>query len=155
MYTVDSLIAGDMKVFGSSLQHLVLPAVTLAGWPAAIIARQSRAALLEAIGRDYVRTARAKGLRERAVVLRHAFRNALLPVVTVVGLEFGSLLGGAVVTETVFAWPGVGHMVVDAIAARDYVLVQGAVLLFATVFVVLNLLADVVYVALDPRIRYA
>jgi peptide/nickel transport system permease protein len=152
---LDSLLAGEWLVFVDALKHIVLPAVTLAGWPAAIFARQSRSALLEAIGRDYVRTARAKGLRERAVIFHHAFRNALLPVVTVVGLEFGTLLGGAVVTETVFAWPGVGHLVVDAIAARDYTLVQGAVLLFATLFVVLNLLADVAYVFLNPRIRYA
>jgi ABC-type dipeptide/oligopeptide/nickel transport system permease component len=152
---VDSLLAGNWLVLQDAARHIVLPALTLAGWPAAIIARQSRAALLEAIGRDYVRTARAKGLGEQVVVIRHAFRNALLPVVTVIGLEFGTLLGGAVVTETVFAWPGVGHMVVDAIAARDYPLVQGAVLLFATMFVALNLLADLTYVLLDPRIRYA
>jgi len=152
---VDSLLAGDWTVFQDAAKHVVLPAVTLAGWPAAIIARQSRSALLEALGRDYVRTARAKGLRERLVISRHAFRNALLPVVTVVGLEFGTLLGGAVVTETVFAWPGVGHMVMDAIAARDYTVVQGTVMLFATMFVILNLLADIAYVFLDPRIRYA
>ena len=152
---VDSLLAGDWAVVQDAVKHIVLPALTLAGWPAAIIARQTRSALLEAVGRDYVRTARAKGLGERVVVIRHAFRNALLPAVTVIGLEFGTLLGGAVVTETVFAWPGVGHMVVDAIAARDYPLVQGAVLLFATMFVTLNLLADIVYVWLDPRIRYA
>lgn len=154
LLTVDSLLAGNWAVFQDAFAHIILPAVTLAGWPAAIIARQTRSALMDVLQRDYVRTARAKGLRERAVVLRHALRNALLPVVTVTGLEFGTLLGGAVVTETVFAWPGVGHMVVDAIAARDYLLVQGAVLLFALVFALLNLMADVVYAFLDPRIRY-
>lgn len=151
---VDSVLTGSWDVLGDAVRHIILPAVTLAGWPAAIIARQTRSALMEVLGRDYVRTARSKGLRERAVIMRHALRNALLPVVTVIGLEFGTLLGGAVVTETVFAWPGVGHMVLDAVAARDYVMVQGLVVLFAAVFALLNLAADVVYAFLDPRIRY-
>jgi peptide/nickel transport system permease protein len=151
---LDSFLARDWVVFKDTIAHIILPAITLAGWPAAIIARQTRSALVEVLGKDYVRTARSKGLRTRAVVMRHALRNALLPVVTVIGLEFGTLLGGAVVTETVFAWPGVGHMVLDAIAARDYVLVQGLVMLFAVVFAVLNLAADLVYAFLDPRIRY-
>ena len=151
---LDCLLAGNWVVLQSALAHIVLPALTLAGWPAAIIARQSRSALVQALTQDYVRTARAKGLHNRVVVVRHALRNALLPIVTVVGLEFGTLLGGAVVTETIFAWPGVGRMVLDAISARDFVLVQGTVLLFAAVFAALNLLADIVYVLLDPRIRH-
>jgi peptide/nickel transport system permease protein len=149
-----SLVRGDWPVARDALRHLVLPAITLAGWPAAIVARMTRASLLEAMGQDYARTARAKGLRERAILLRHAFRNALIPVVTVAGLEFGTLLGGAVVTETVFAWPGVGQLTVAAIGARDYQVVLGVVLLLATVFVLLNLLVDLLYALLDPRIRY-
>lgn len=152
---VGSLLRGETAVFADALQHLVLPALTLAGWPAAIIARMTRAALIEAMGQDYVRTARAKGLREGFIVRRHAFRNAMIPVLTVIGLEFGALLGGAVVTETVFAWPGVGKLTVDAIAARDYQVTQGVVLLLGAVFVGLNLLVDLCYAVIDPRIRYA
>jgi len=151
---VNALIHGDWRVFDDALKHLILPAITLAGWPAAIIARMTRASLIETLGQDYIRTARAKGLRDRAIVFGHAYRNALIPVLTVVGLEFGSLLGGAVVTETVFAWPGVGSLTITAIGDRDYQLVQGIVLLLGTVFVVLNLLVDLVYAFLDPRIRY-
>jgi peptide/nickel transport system permease protein len=150
-----SLLHGNWPVFEDALKHLILPALTLAGWPASIVARMTRAALIEALGQDYIRTARAKGLSEGEIVRRHAYRNALIPVLTVVGLEFGSLLGGAVVTETVFAWPGVGKLTVDAIAARDYQVTQGVVLLLGAVFVFLNLLVDVVYAVVDPRIRYA
>lgn len=150
---LSSLVNGDWTVFGNALKHLILPAVTLAGWPAAIVARMTRASLIEAMGQDYVRTARAKGLTEGVIVRRHAYRNALIPVLTVVGLEFGALLGGAVVTETVFAWPGVGKLTVDAIAARDYQVTQGVVLLLGAVFILLNLLVDVVYAVVDPRIR--
>jgi peptide/nickel transport system permease protein len=150
-----SLLHGNWPVFEDALKHLILPALTLAGWPASIVARMTRAALIEALGQDYIRTARAKGLSEGEIVRRHAYRNALIPVLTVVGLEFGSLLGGAVVTETVFAWPGVGKLTVDAIAARDYQVTQGVVLLLGAVFVFLNLLVDVVYAVVDPRVRYA
>jgi peptide/nickel transport system permease protein len=152
--TATSLLHGDWAVAQDALLHLILPALTLAAWPAAIIARMTRASLIESLGQDYVRTARAKGLRERAIVVVHAARNAVLPVLTVVGLEFGTLLGGAVVTETIFAWPGLGLLTVTAIAARDYQVVQGIVLLLATVFVLLNLLVDLLYAVLDPRIRY-
>jgi ABC-type dipeptide/oligopeptide/nickel transport system permease component len=113
----------------------------------------TRASLIEAMGQDYVRTARAKGLTESAIVRRHAYRNALIPVLTVAGLEFGALLGGAVVTETVFAWPGVGKLTVDAIAARDYQVTQGVVLLLGAVFILINLVVDIVYSLIDPRIR--
>ncbi len=150
-----SLLDGNWTIFKDALAHLVLPAVTLAGWPAAIIARMTRASLIEAMGQDYVRTARAKGLTERRVIRGHAFRNAMIPVVTVVGLEFGALLGGAVVTETVFAWPGVGKLTIDSITARDYQVTQGIVLLLGVIFVTLNLLIDLFYAVLDPRIRYA
>lgn len=149
-----SLLRGHWTIFWDALKHVVLPALTLAGWPAAIIARMTRASLIEALGQDYIRTARAKGLREQAVVFRHAYRNAMIPVLTVVGLEFGGMLGGAVVTETVFAWPGVGKLTVDAIQARDYQVTQGVVLLFGAVFIVINLAVDLLYAAIDPRIRY-
>lgn len=137
-----------------TLAHLVLPAVTLGLSSTGIIARMTRSALLEVLGQDYVRTARAKGVPDHGVTLRHALRNALLPVVTVVGLEFGGLLGGAVLTETVFAWPGVGRLLVDAITSRDLPLVQGAVLFIAVVFILVNLLVDLSYALLNPRVRY-
>ena len=137
------------------LHHLVLPAVTLGGATTAIVARLTRSSLLEVIRLDYVRTARAKGLFEPRVVLRHALRNALLPVVTVVGLQVGFLLGGAVLTETVFSWPGVGLQLYRAISTRDIPLIQGSVLLIAVTFVFINLLVDVLYAYLDPRIRYS
>ena len=149
-----ALFHGNLVVARDAFAHLVLPAVTLAAWPAAIIARMTRASLIESLAHDYARTARSKGLRERGVVTVHAARNAVLPVLTVVGLELGSLLGGAVVTETVFSWPGLGQLTVTAIGARDYQMVQGVVLLLATIFVLLNLLVDVLYAILDPRIRY-
>ncbi len=135
-------------------RHLILPATTVGIASAAFIARITRGAVLETLGQDYVRTARAKGLRARVVVLRHALRNALLPIVTVVGLQLGSLLGGAVLTETVFAWPGVGRMLVDAIVARDLPLVQGTVLVVSLLFILVNLAVDVSYAAINPRVRY-
>jgi peptide/nickel transport system permease protein/oligopeptide transport system permease protein len=136
-------------------QHLVLPAVTLALPSVALVARMTRSSLLEVLGEDYVRTARAKGLAEPVVLLGHALRNALIPVVTVIGLQFGQLLGGAILTETVFAWPGLGRLVVLAIFARDYPLLQGIVLIFALSYVVVNLVVDLAYAWLDPRITYA
>ncbi len=152
---INSALHGNWVVFRDSLEHLILPALTLAGWPAAIVARMTRAAMIETMDQEYIRTARAKGLKESLVIQRHALRNAFIPVVTVVGLELGGLLGGAVVTETVFSWPGVGKLAADAILARDYQVVQGVVLLLAAVFIILNLLVDLVYSWLDPRIRYA
>ncbi|MDA0700001.1 MAG: ABC transporter permease [bacterium] len=136
-------------------RHLVLPAVTVGVSSAAFIARITRGAVLEALGQDYVRTARAKGLAPQRVVLRHALRNALLPIVTVVGLQMGGLLGGAVLTETVFAWPGVGRLLVDAIVARDLPLVQGSVLVVSLLFILVNLLVDLSYAAINPKVRYA
>ena len=139
--------------FWGCLSHLILPAITL-GWAlAGITTRLTRSSLLEELGKDYVRTARGKGQRERAVLLTHALRNALIPIVTMVGLQLGFLIGGTVVVETVFAWPGVGLLVVDSIFARDYPVVQGVVLVIAVLIVVINLLVDVIYTVLDPRIR--
>ena len=134
-------------------RHAVLPAVTLALPAAAVISRMVRGSLVEVMEQDYIRTARAKGLTEWVVVNAHAVRNALIPVVTVVGLQLGYLLGGAVVTETVFSWPGIGRLIVQAIAARDFPVVQAAVLLLAVTFVGINLLTDMLYAVLDPRIR--
>ena len=139
--------AGDWK-------NLVLPSVTLGLAPAAVIARLARSSMIEVINLDYVRTAWAKGLTERVVIVRHALPNAMIPVITVIGLQFGSLLGGAVITEAIFAWPGLGTLAINAINSRDYPMVQGVVLLAAVVFVFVNLFVDLVYGFLDPRIRY-
>ncbi len=135
------------------LDHLVLPAVTLGLFSTAYIARMARSSMLEVLGRDYVRTARAKGLSERGVVVRHALRNAMIPLVTVIGLQFGALLGGAVITETIFAWPGVGRLTIQAIQTKDLPLVEACVILLASIFVLVNLLVDLLYTYLDPRIR--
>ncbi|MBX5446881.1 ABC transporter permease [Sphaerobacter sp.] len=159
------IFAGQLKVLPSygrgdgtlvgELRHLILPAVTLATFTLARTARLVRSSLLEVLGLEYVKTARAKGLAERVVILRHALQNALIPVVTVLGLELGTLLGGAVITETVFAWPGVGRLVINAIQQRDFPVVVGAVTLVAVMFVVINLVVDVLYGVLDPRVRYS
>ncbi len=135
------------------LTHLILPAVTLGLFTSARTMRLTRSALLEVLGQDYVRTARAKGVAERGVVWKHALRNAAIPVITIVGLELGTLLGGAVITETIFAWPGVGRLSVQAIYNRDYPLVQASVFVLASIFVLVNLAVDLVYTYLDPRIR--
>ncbi|REJ33374.1 MAG: peptide ABC transporter permease [Bacillota bacterium] len=135
-------------------KHLVMPAVTLGAYSTGIIARMTRSSMLDVIGHDYIRTARAKGLSERVVTYRHALRNALVPVITVQGLQFGTLLGGAVLTESVFAWPGLGRYLVDAIFLRDYPVVQAAILVIAVGFIIINLVVDLVYGLVDPRIRY-
>ena len=139
---------------GDVLWHLVLPAVTLGTASAAALARLTRSSVLEIIRQDYVRSARAKGLAERAVIARHVLKNAVNPIITVLGVQVGFLLGGAILTETVFSWPGLGSMMVRAIQARDYPLVQGGVLLIATTFVLVNLMVDLLYAVFDPRIRY-
>lgn len=139
---------------GGSPQHLILPALTLGLYSAGRIARLVRSSMLEVLSQDYIRTARAKGLSELSVIAGHGLRNALLPVVTVVGLELGSALGGAVITETVFAWPGVGRLVISAIFTRDYPIVQAGVCIIAATFALLNLAVDLLYTLLDPRIRY-
>ena len=138
-----------------SWRHLILPSVTLAAFPMALVARLTRSSMLEILGRDFIRTGRAKGLAERAVILRHALRNAAVPLLTVLGLQIGTLLGGAVITESVFAWPGMGKLVVDAIFFRDFPVVQTVLILSATLFVVINLLVDLLYTVIDPRIRYS
>jgi peptide/nickel transport system permease protein len=138
----------------SSGRALVLPALALGAASTAIIARMTRSSLLEVIRQDYIRTAWAKGLGERTVLLRHALKNALIPVVTVIGLQYGYLLGGAVITETVFSRPGLGRLLVDSIKARDFPVVQGTIMMLAVSFVIVNLLVDLLYVYLDPRIRY-
>ena len=150
---VDTLVAGEFGDFVDALHHLVLPALTLATVPMAIVARITRSSMLEVLNKDYVRTARAKGMGEAVVILRHALRNAFLPIVTVLGLNLGLLLGGAVLTETIFSWPGLGRYVVDSLMARDYAAVQGCVLVFAALMAVINLVVDLVYAVLDPRIR--
>jgi len=153
-YTIDTLISGNFDMFASAVSHLILPTVTLGLYSTAIIARMTRSAVLETLEQDYIRTAWAKGLAEKVVVLRHALRNALIPVVTVIGLQLGALLGGAVLTETVFSWPGIGKYTVDAITKSDYPVILGAVLLIAFIFVVVNLIVDIVYALIDPRIKY-
>ena len=135
-------------------QYLILPSITLAAFPTALVARLTRSSLLEILGQEYIRTGRAKGLGERAVILRHALRNATIPLLTLLGLQIGTLLGGAVITESIFAWPGMGKLVVDAIFFRDFPVVQTILILSASIFVVINLLVDVLYTVIDPRIRY-
>jgi peptide/nickel transport system permease protein len=143
-----------LSTFLDALRHLILPAVTLASVPLAIITRITRASVIEVSNEDYVRTARAKGLPERRIQIRHVMRNAWLPVVTIIGLQFGALLGGAVLTETVFAWSGVGSWVVQAITYREYFIIQSTILIFAFLFLLVNLSVDIAYAFLNPRIRY-
>ncbi|MEO6463173.1 MAG: ABC transporter permease [Candidatus Eisenbacteria bacterium] len=150
---IDTLVAGKPAAFLDVVRHLILPACVLGTIPLAVIARMTRAAMLEVLTQDYVRTAWAKGLSERRVLLVHVLKNALIPTITVIGLQFGSLLGGAIITETIFAWPGVGRWLVLAVSARDFRAVQGGVLLLAGVFVVVNLVVDLLYATVDPRIR--
>ena len=154
-YVLDGLLRGRLDFSWDALRHLILPGIALGSIPLAIIVRMTRSSMLETLTQDYVRTARAKGLMPRIVVNKHAFRNALLPVVTVIGLSFGGLLSGAILTETVFAWPGIGKWVYDAIASRDYPIIQGGVLFVAFIFVVVNLLVDISYAFIDPRIQYS
>lgn len=153
-YVLDALLRGQPAAAWDALRHLILPAIALGTIPLAIIARITRSSLLEVLGQDYVRTARAKGLPGRTVTLKHALRNALLPVVTVIGLQAGALLGGAVLTETIFSWPGLGSWVYEAISQRDYPIIQGGVIFAALVVSLVNLVVDLSYAALDPRIQY-
>jgi peptide/nickel transport system permease protein len=151
---LDSVLRGDWAVFGQVVRHLALPALALSTVPMAIIARMTRGAMLDVLNQDYVRTARAKGLRDRVVVLGHALKNALLPVVTIVGLQVGVLLSGAILTETIFSWPGIGRWVFESIQFRDYPVVQSMTLVIAGIFVLANLVVDLSYAWLDPRVRY-
>lgn len=155
MEVVNSILTLNGDVFSSSVRHLILPALALATIPIAIIARMTRSSLLDVLGLDYIRTARAKGLTERLVVLRHGLRNAMLPVVTIIGLSLGTLIGGAILTETIFNLSGVGKTLFDAIESRDYTVVQGFTLIIAVAFVLVNLAVDILYTYLDPRVRVA
>jgi peptide/nickel transport system permease protein len=152
-YTVDALWAGDIGAFWDVIKHLILPAIALGSIPLAIIARITRAAVLDVQNEDYVRTARAKGLPPRQVDIRHIFRNALLPITTIIGLQTGLLLSGAVLTETIFAFPGMGTWLVEAIRQRDYPILQGGILFVSLVFVMVNLVVDISYALINPRIR--
>ena len=151
---IDSLLSGEPGAFGSAVSHLILPAVALGTIPLAVIARMTRSAMLEVLNEDYVRTARAKGLSPLRVVGIHALRNALIPVITVIGLQVGSLFGGAVLTETIFAWPGVGSWLIHGIARRDYPVLQGGILLVATIIILVNLTVDILTGLINPRIRH-
>ncbi len=151
---IDSLLSGQKGAFTSALSHLVLPSIVLATIPLAVIARQTRSAMLEVLGEDYVRTARAKGLSPARVVGVHALRNAMIPVITVIGLSVGTLLAGAILTETIFSWPGIGKWMVDSISRRDYPVVQSGLLMIAIVVMMVNLLVDMTYGLINPRIRH-
>lgn len=153
-YLFDSIITGNYEAFKDVLAHIIMPAIALATIPMAIIARMTRSSMLDVLQEDYVRTARAKGLGRGLVLFRHALKNAALPVVTIIGLQMGTLLAGAVLTETIFSWPGIGRWVYDAILGRDYPIVQGGTLVIALVFVFVNFFVDIMYAVLDPRIRY-
>jgi peptide/nickel transport system permease protein len=154
-YVIDALITGNLEALWDVLKHLVLPAVALGSIPLAVIARITRAAVLDVQNEDYVRTARAKGVAPRLVDTRHVLRNALLPIATIIGLQTGLLLSGAVLTETVFAWPGLGTWLVNAIRVRDFPVLQGGILFVSVVFVLVNLFVDVLYAIINPRIRYS
>jgi peptide/nickel transport system permease protein len=154
-YLIDTLLAGDMEGFINAAKHLVLPAVALSTIPLALVVRITRSSMLDVLSQDYMRTARATGVRYRRRIFRHALKNALIPVVTVIGLQMGILLGGAILTESVFSWPGLGMLIVDAITDRDYPLIQGLVLIIAFIFVLVNILVDIMYSIIDPRIRYS
>jgi peptide/nickel transport system permease protein len=154
LVVIDALLAGNGHAALDALWHLVLPAVTLGTIPLAIVAKITRSGMLDVLSSDYIRTARAKGLDGRAVIVHHALRNALIPIITVLGLQTGLLLGGAVLTESIFAWPGVGRLAFEAISNRDMPLINGCMLLFASVFVIVNTLVDVLYAVANPRIRF-
>ncbi len=151
---IDTLLSGDQGAFGSAVSHLILPTIVLGTVPLAVIARMTRSAMLEVLREDYIRTARAKGLSPWRVIVVHGLRNALIPVITVIGLQVGTLLAGAVLTENVFSWPGIGKWLIDAILRRDYPVVQGGILLIATGVILVNLLVDVLYGVVNPRIRH-
>ncbi|MBM7587082.1 peptide/nickel transport system permease protein [Bacillus pakistanensis] len=154
LYIIDTIIQGRFDQLGAVLKHLVLPGIALATIPMAIIARMTRSSMLEVMRSDYIRTARAKGLRMFLVVYKHSLKNAVIPVLTVIGLQMGLLLGGAILTETIFGWPGIGRYIYDAISYRDYPVIQSGILVVATIFVTINLIVDLLYAAVDPRIKY-
>ncbi|OZN49417.1 ABC transporter permease subunit [Gallibacterium anatis] len=151
---IDSWLSGEPGAFKSAVMHLILPSIVLGTIPLAVISRMTRSSMLEVLGEDYIRTARAKGLSSMRIIVVHALRNALIPVITVIGLIVGQLLSGAILTETIFSWPGIGKWVIEAIRARDYPVVQSAVLIIATIIIIVNLLVDLLYGVVNPRIRY-
>jgi len=151
-YILDAILTRNWAALRDVLHHIIMPAVTLSTIPTAIVARMTRSAMLDVLRQDYIKTAKAKGLSKQVVIFKHALRNALIPVVTTIGLQFGVLLGGAILTETIFAWPGVGKWMYDAVMQRDYMVIQGGTLLIAAVFVVINLCVDVLYAVINPRI---
>jgi dipeptide transport system permease protein len=151
---IDSLISGQKGAFSSALSHLILPSIVLATIPLAVIARQTRSAMLEVMGEDYVRTAKAKGLSARRVIGVHALRNAMIPVITTIGLQIGVLMAGAILTETIFSWPGIGKWMIDSISRRDYPVVQSGLLLIAGIVMIVNLIVDLTYGLINPRIRH-
>ena len=150
---IDSWLSGEKGAFKSAVSHMILPTIALGTIPLATFARQSRSAMLETLNEDFIKTARAKGLSPTRVVVVHGFRNALIPVVTVIGLQVGTLLGGAILTETIFSWPGIGKWMVESIFRRDYPTVQGGLIMIAMIVVLVNLAVDVLYGLIDPRIR--
>jgi peptide/nickel transport system permease protein len=154
LYILDAILTGNIEALGDALRHLALPALTLSVVPLAVIIRMTRACMLDVLTQDYVRTARAKGLSERATVFVHALRNALPTIVTMIGLQGGALFSGAILTETIFSWPGMGQLIVDRVLARDYPIVQGVVIAVALLFITINLLTDICYAYLNPHIRY-
>ena len=151
-FVLDAVLVRDWSALGDALMHLALPAFALSTIPLAIVSRMTRSSMLEVLRQDYIKTAKAKGLSQPKIVLKHALRNGLIPVVTVIGLQFGILMGGAILTETVFAWPGVGKWLFDGVVKRDYMVIQGGTLLVATTFVIVNLIVDVLYAVINPRI---
>ena len=152
-YLLETLMSGNFEALKSSLKHIVLPACALATIPMSMTARFTRATMLETLGQDYIRTAKAKGLNPLLVIFKHALRNALIPIITVVGLQFGSLLGGAIITESIFSWPGVGTWLLDSIYARDFPAMQGAILMIGASFIIINYLVDLSYLVIDPKLR--
>lgn len=154
IYSLDAIMRGRIDVFVDAVRHLIMPSLALATVPMAIIARMTRSAMLEVLNQDYIRTARAKGLRIRTTIIRHGLRNAMIPVSTVIGLQLGALLGGAVLTESVFSWPGVGRWLLEGIQARNYLVVQNGVMFVALAFVIVNTLVDISYALFDPRIQF-
>ncbi len=152
---IDAWLSGEEGAVGSALAHLFLPSIVLGTIPMAVIARMTRSSMLEVLGEDYIRTARAKGLSKFRVVMKHGLRNALIPVVTVIGLQVGTLLSGAILTETIFAWPGIGKWLIEAIGRRDYPVVQGGLLIIATIIIIVNLLVDLTYGIINPRVRHS
>ncbi len=151
---IDAWLSGEQGAVGSALAHLFLPSIVLGTIPMAVIARMTRSSMLEVLGEDYIRTARAKGLSPFRVTMKHALRNALIPVVTVIGLQIGTLLSGAILTETIFAWPGIGKWLIEAIGRRDYPVVQGGLLMIAVIIITVNLLVDLTYGVINPRVRH-